>query len=174
MRRPSQEVEARSHKTLELTQPKSYIFTASGIKLFDGSFIHPATVIRERLERGYWPLNKTTKHRKNFKQGDALVLYATRPLKAFIAIASIRSQCIDLSIRQRDKLEAEFDHLLGTPYIVEIGEPLFLPAPILIQSVVEELGFIRNKAYWWVFLQGGAIKISRQDYELILEKGFSE
>jgi len=174
MRRPAQKIATRSRKTLEPPQPKSYIFTANGTKLFDGTFIPPSTVIKERLKRGYWPLNETTKHRKSFNQGDVALLYATRPLKTFIAVASIRSQCMALSIRERDKLEAEFDHLLGTPYIVEIGDPIFLPSPVPIQSVITELGFITNKAYWWVFLQGGAIKTERQDYELVLKKGFAE
>ena len=174
MRKPSQAVGELSPKALALIHPNSYIFTASGIKLFDGSFISSTEVIKERLKRGYWPLNEGSNHRKRFKRGDMVLFYTTRPLKTFIAVASIHSQCITLSIRQRDKLEAEFDHLLGTPYIVEIGNPVFLLSPVPINSVIEELDFISNKTYWWVYFQGGITKIEPQDFELILNKGVTE
>jgi len=113
-------------------------------------------VFEKKLETGNWPIFVNTRNRHSLRPGDDVVFYMAGDLgRNFVGISKISSRLIII----KDKIDN----------YVEIGCTKVWKKPKSIEDLLSELKFIKNKSYWGIHMQGGVIKISRSDFDKILE-----
>jgi len=104
-----------------------------------------------------WPIGKKTLHRNELSENDKVLFYqGGEGGKKIVGRAELASSLM------RDESNI-FNWVMIRN--IEIWEK-----PVEIKAVLEKLSFIRNKMHWGLRFQGGIVKISENDYKLILRK----
>lgn len=110
---------------------------------------------KRRVEDKSWPIHTYTSNRKKIQSGDKILFYkAGVGNKTILGAAEIVSE-----IKLKD----------GTAdYTVPIDKIDVWEKPALMKPMVEKLDFIENNHQWGRYMQGGVIRISKNDYTNIL------
>ncbi len=97
------------------------------------------------------------------KAGDKVVFYVTKECK-IIALGEATS---DYYMDTKKIFKAQGDY----PDRFDLKASLLQPGDeIDLKSIVDELNFITNKAYWSVYLRAGIAILPKSDWELIEKK----
>lgn len=88
----------------------------------------------------------------NIKKGDKVLFY--------LAGSHRRKIVADVVLSSNLKKE-------GEEFAINISKVNLWKKQILIKSFVESLEFVKNKAKWGVHMQGGIVKISESDFDLL-------
>lgn len=92
------------------------------------------------------------------KARDKIIWYSSREKSGFIAIGTATSDYRDISISETDDdFPHEFDFELDS-------DPP--PIPKKVESIKDELDFIKNKSKWWSHFQNPR-RLSKIDFEKI-------
>lgn len=156
-------------------EPTCFIFVTSNLPTFDEEIPAPK-IIKELLKSGYWLLGSRTRNRKRVKKGDRAVFYAAGSGNStFVAAATIASKCTPISPHERRMIDEELVEELGFEHpgllSFEVVDVSFFDTPVPARQLVDQLGFIKNRARWGGYFQGGSVSIPKEDFELILTSG---
>lgn len=129
-------------------------------------------IVKERLSRGFWPLGASTRHRESFKPNDRAIFYAAGVGQmVFTATARISSTCITIGRKEGMLLEDKFEFVNAFPFGISLEEPQYFKRPVPARELLKELSFIGNSSKWGAYFQGGVIRITEDDYKLIVARG---
>ena len=108
---------------------------------------------QRRIEMEKWPIFRKTTYRQQVHESDKVVFYkAGEGNKKFLGTATVSSEL---------KPEGKTDFFLNLKEI-DVWKK---PKPI--HQMLDKLDFIKNKAHWGIYMQGGVTKLSEKDYVLI-------
>ena len=106
---------------------------------------------KRRMERKSWPIYSYTVNRKKIQPGDGVAFYkAGEGNKVLLGTAETAS-----AIKGK---EGEID------YTVDLRNIVVWKKHVLMKPLVCKLDFVDNKDQWGLYMQGGAIRISKKDY----------
>lgn len=133
----------------------------------EGEIYSPEQIYQQRMEDKFWGIGRRTPNRKNLSKGDKVIYYVGLPHKVFAGTASLASSCFELDESTRKKL-SHGTFTFSTEFGVHLDDVDIWKTPKSVESLVPQLGFIENKAYWFSYFQGGVRQISEEDYRIIL------
>lgn len=146
-----------------------WIFTAAPHNNDSERFTARQVFVR-RLDESFWGLGTRTPNRMSVRKGDHVVFYVARPESAFAGTARLASDCFDLTAEQKSTFSR------GSVYFTaEHG--VFLETinrwgtTQSVETLAEDLQFIKNRMKWWCYLQGGIRRITERDYATIVRSG---
>lgn len=106
----------------------------------------------ERIQTKRWSLYKRTSNRLKIKKGDKILFYlAGSPRRKIVARAVVSSQ-----VKEE-----------GEAFSVGLNKIKVFKKQVPIKPFIESLEFIKNKAKWGVFMQGGIVKITDNDFKIL-------
>lgn len=132
-------------------------------------------VATARIKQGLWGLHSRTKNKNSIQDGDHLIIYLSgirNPSRVFFASTTV-SQKIDLpspslkSLVDRDLMGAS-----SVPTsILKLNPAHIFKNPVSIYELKHRLSFIKNpdSPKWGSCMQGGCIRITKNDYNIILK-----
>lgn len=148
--------------------PNHYILVAADAYRESGSVIGGYDTASRRLAKRRWPIYETTRHRKDLKPADRVVIYiaGSRWAKqSFIASAYIST--IETTGRLIEEgIEGSLGQSIWSFLVLDNIHKF--EAPIKIKDIATHLDFfpVDNKK-WGTILMGGARKISEHDFQVI-------
>lgn len=114
------------------------------------------SVLKQIQKSGKYPLNAKTLNKKALKPGDLAVLYLAGGChKMFYGNCMIDSKCYLLN--------------KTSGYFLDVKRVKIWKKPLKAELVVNKLSFIKNKARWGAYIQGGIKEISQSDYKIIIQ-----
>lgn len=116
-------------------------------------------VFAKRMKEKKWPIFIHTHNRKNLKVDDKVVFYkAGDNGQKFLGVAQIGS-----------KLEKA----TSLDYAVELTDIKIWKKSVHVKKLINNLEFIGDSTSWGRFFQGGVLRISKNDYTLIVSSVIS-
>jgi hypothetical protein len=154
-------------------QNKYFVLTAADAhssRLYLPSAVQLA---KYRLDRKEWGLKTRTRHRKQMKTGDRVLIYISgrRELSQhFIAEATIASDptrnfdCLIDSPKMETSICSEFK--------VTLKNVRLFRNPVPVRDLLKRFDFVAesHRKMWRIYFQGGAVRLSRKDFQLVLRK----
>lgn len=134
-------------------------------------------VAKYRLGRREWGLARMTRHRTELRVGDKVLVYLTGHRdfsQHFVAKCTIGGSVKQIPSSLSKLVDAPDRQGVSMPvYSVALADTQFLSNPVSIRDHLTKLNFIKQpeSKKWGAYLQGGVIKITRDDYRLISERG---
>lgn len=114
-------------------------------------------VFKNRIQSRTWPIFPGTKHQTEVKIGDMLIFYqGGLNGQIFLGTAKITSELKSIPGKIDD--------------IFEIDDIVLWKKPPSIRDMLSKLQFIKNKTSWGLNLQGGILKPTNNDFNLILDR----
>ena len=121
--------------------------------------------ILEMIEKvktsGKWYIGRKTLYRKQLSKGDKILFYqAGEEGKKFVGSGELLSnlQVDDTNI---------FD-------FVTVGNIELWRKHVPINDLIDDLSFIKDRKHWGLYIQGGIVRITKDDFELVLRKARSK
>lgn len=160
-----------------LTDPNYYVFVATDAHKRMLTKPSAYEIAMHRLSIEKWGINEHTRNKKQLKPGDRIIAYAAGRREYggnFLGIAELRSETKTTTAKIRSDVsdpKGEM-HILSTFY-VQLHNSVVFPNKVLIEELRQELAFIqrvKNAKKWGSALQGGVVRISEKDFELIMVK----
>ena len=139
-----------------MTESKNYyLLTTTDNEKYDGGKVRAHEIATSRLSVGQWPIYRGTGHKKFLKLGDVCLFYigGNGPSKhSVIASGEIKN----ISHKTRGWIEPIQDIMSDLPdVILNLESVKFYHPPRNIQTLRFKLGFIGDKRFWGVYIQGG-------------------
>ena len=121
-----------------------------------------------RLKNKIYPLYQRTRHSKTLNAGDSFIFYlAGSPIsetREFVAYGKIGGILINKKYNEDEvHLSQPIEKIVQLKSIVT-------KKSVSIYSIKNKLAFISKKIKWGSSMQGGVIKISKDDFNLITEE----
>ena len=145
-----------------------YIFVNSDSYDFNDKKVHAPKISSYRLKNRIYPIYKGTKLKKFLKPNDCFIFYlAGNPksqTKRFVAYGKIKN------------IETETDYNEDDVHLCEPIEKIVRLKSVIvgksasIYGIKDKLSFISKKRKWGASMQGGIIKITEKDYNLIINE----
>jgi hypothetical protein len=111
-------------------------------------------IFENRINVKHWPITLNTPNRKKIGAQDKIIFYrAGEGNQKLLGTANAVSSIIPI--------EGKMD------FIVSLDEISIWKKPISIKPLIKNLNFIKNKLLWGVYMQGGVIRVSQEDFELL-------
>ena len=114
------------------------------------------SVLNKRSKAKRWPIFHRTINKKYLEIGDHIIFYqAGNGGQKFLGTAVNNS-----------KVQSIQDSIDG---FVDIDKIDIWKKDLSIRNILSDLNFIKNKEHWGAYLQGGVLRLNKQDYALILK-----
>lgn len=129
-----------------------------------------------RLKQRMWGINSRTRYKTWLRPGDFVVVYATGKRefgKCFVGSCKIGSPLMSTTGRIREAIDSPTGELIHqSPFYVTLTKTKLFPTPVSIRPLLKSLEFIVASAspIWGLMMQGGVVRISRQDFALIRQR----
>jgi hypothetical protein len=134
---------------------RHWIFVSFPYSDFNAGTI--SEIINKILRSGKWPIGKYTVYRKQLSKGDRTLFYqAGNEGRKFVGSGELFS-----GLQQDDK---------GTSFHVIVGNLELWDSPVPMSEVLDKLSFIKDKSHWGLYLQGGVIRVSEEDYRTVVRR----
>ena len=145
-----------------------YIFVNSDSYDIDDKKVNSKELYSHRLENKVYPLYQRTKFKDLLKANDSFIFYlAGSPVsetRKFIAYGKIDNVVFDKSYNEDDMhLSQPIDKIVTLKSVVT-------KKSVNIYSIKDRLSFISKKKKWGSSMQGGVIRISKEDFNLITKE----
>jgi MoxR-like ATPase len=122
-------------------------------------------IVTTRINDRFWGLNTKTPYRTLLRKDDRVIFsYGSRE---FLGTAILDSDAFELREEQRNQFSHN-DEFFKTDFGVRLKDAELWEDPKPVQKSVNVLSFIKNKGYYMTSFQGGIRKISKEDYNNIL------
>lgn len=130
-------------------------------------------VAQYRLSRGVWGLNSRTVLRKSIKSGDKVLIYISgrrENRQCFISHAVVGSRSRPTNFNNRAEIDAPFGKGVMVPeFFIILNNVFIFKSYVSIRKCKNDLELIKSPEVWWRFIQGGIKKISKNDFEKIVQ-----
>jgi len=145
-----------------------FIFVNSDSFDLDDKKVRSHKIASYRLAHKTYPLYFNTRLKKYLKSNDAFIFYLAgtqaSKTKRFIAYGRIQSI-------EKPKTYSEDDIHLSRPIEqVVVLKSIVNNKSLSIYKVKDRLSFVTKKKKWGPSMQGGIIKITKEDYDLIINE----
>jgi predicted RNA-binding protein len=125
-------------------------------------------IYNTRMGDKFWGLNPKTPNLRNLQRGDKVVFYLGQPEKAFTGTATLVSTAVELDEEQKEQLTHGLDiYRADTGVYLEDVHKWEERKPI--DDLLARLSFVKKKERWQAYFQGGVIRISEEDFQLIMD-----
>ena len=145
-----------------------YIFVNSDSSDFYDRKIPAPKISSYRLKNRVYPIYKGTKLKKFLKPNDCFIFYLagspTSQTKRFVAYGKIKNIETEKNYSEDDVHLCEPIEKIGRLKSVVVGKS------VSIYEIKDKLSFISKKRKWGASMQGGIIKITQKDYNLIINE----
>jgi predicted RNA-binding protein len=146
-----------------------YVFTVTGNA--EGQRVAAADLLKDRLNKGMWPLNRLTPHQARLREGDLVLFYVAGGREpeqgSIVALGEVSGSRVASS-----RLDNQYPAWIGIPgpvlYDVPVRQSEWFQKPVAIRELTRQLTFIRNQKAWGTYFQGGVRRIPEEDFKLIL------
>jgi hypothetical protein len=126
-----------------------------------------------RLNRREWGLKDRTRYRRQIEPGDSVLIYISghRDLaQHFVAeatIASLPSRNFGGSVDS-----PQMHTSICSEFKVTLKNVRFFRKPVCVRDLLKDFDFVATNRLkmWWIYFQGGAMRLSRKDFELVLRR----
>jgi hypothetical protein len=126
-------------------------------------------VTMKRFASGIWPLNASTRHQRDFVEGDRLLIYvagAKDPDRHHVIARGQVRRSVIKSDRQPENRPPWMKGISEVLYDLPVSDLEWYSSPILVPAVAKSLAFIRDAGQWGTYLQGGVKRISADDFSV--------
>ena len=134
-----------------------------------------------RLGNRKWGLNTRTRSRKAMKSGDSVVIYAAGKRAngmAFVGDALISTEARPINKLDGKRINSRYESNEMEPctFAIDLSDFNIFKIPLPIKSVYRNLSWVRNpdSPRWGAGLMGGALRITEQDFKLIISTAAAE
>ena len=145
-----------------------YLFVNSDSYDFNDKKVHSPKIAAFRLKNKVYPIYHRTRLKKFLKPGDSIIFYlAGSPAsetKSFVAYGKIKEIKIDSNYNEDDI------HLSQPIEKIVILKSLNIKKSVSIYKVKDKLSFITKKKKWGPSMQGGILRITDKDFDLIVKE----
>ena len=145
-----------------------YIFVNSDSYDFNDKKVHSPKIATLRLKNKIYPIYHKTRLKKYLKPGDSFIFYlAGHPVsetKSFVAYGKIKEIKVDRNYNEDEV------HLSQPIEKIVVLKSLYIKKPVSIYKVKDKLSFVTKKKKWGPSMQGGILKITDKDYDLIIKE----
>ena len=126
-------------------------------------------IFKTLIKKGVWGLGERTPNRKNIEEGDKIIFYCGGGSGAFsytfVGTASVK-EAPKLK-PDREEFIVSGENIANYPYEVKLKNIKIWSHPKPIKHFRDKLSIIKNSDRWGIYLQGGIIRLSKEDYRLI-------
>ena len=132
---------------------------------------------KERLKARTWGLNSTTPNRQKIKKGDQVVIFCTgKRMWGRHLIGHAHIEKAPVIARRKNNSTYILNNYENSEYEVRLSNVLFFKKFVPLLKILTKLKFIprTKRTIWWHFLRSGCKKISKDDFKIILKKGFTK
>ena len=137
-------------------------------------------IAKYRLGRGEWGIRFRTRNRMALSPDDKVLIYVSghrEYRQSFIAHATLASSAVRAPQVMQATIDAP-DRTGNVPseFVVALKEIRFFPNPVHINELKHKFSFVRDpdSTKWGSCLQGGTLRITEPDYNLVLSAGEGE
>jgi len=151
-----------------MSEKNYFLLVASPQTLASGRVLHPAEVIKHRLNARYWPLSHHTPNRARIKRGDECLAYLAGTRKGSQSFSG--RMTVSASEVWTGPEDSEIDLHGASPYVqkLHVENVQFFREPIPIRPLLPRMAFHGERKNWGVMLQGGCKLISFEDWSVIV------
>lgn len=131
---------------------------------YRGAVVGARQVLEALLEGGKWQLGESAANRRALKCGDRLVFYVGgKRGQAFVGEATVGSEPVPIA-----------DHRPKLPFMkleLELEDAELWPVAVPVRPLLERLSFVEGRLlkYWGLYFRQSVRKLSRADYDMIME-----
>jgi hypothetical protein len=157
-----------------LDLPNYYVFLVrDGADEISGQRLTAREILESRAGAGTWPLGARTPHQRHLAEGDKIAFYATgMPNKHNPYAQSVLAIGVVAGVKAERRRFTEIPaNWLGgiapTTAFVPVRDVEMLAEPRPIRPYVERLSFIGLKEHWGLYMKGGIIRVTPDDYNLL-------
>jgi hypothetical protein len=164
-------IDAQPDSLRESVTPQHFIFILRGLSIPEARASFTARqVLAARLAAGMWPLGRRTPYQDRLQPGDRVLFYAAGdgPDRTCVIGHATISGAKYLLRSSTGQSPFWLGAVGPTARVVPIRDGVILDNPISLKERLSELVFIRNKAEWGSYLQGGIVKIPIEDFQSLL------
>ena len=145
-----------------------YVFVNSRSHDWNDKVVPSFKIASYRIKNKVFPLYTGTKHQTLIKPNDSFIFYLAGRRKqvsfSFVAYGKIEGVEINDNYSEDDMhLSAPIEKIVKLKPIVEYK-------PVSIYLVKDKLSFVTKKKKWGASLQGGIIKITKEDFDTIVKE----
>lgn len=124
-----------------------------------------------RLKRKEWGLKKRTRYRRHMKPGDKVLIYLSGARdfsQHFIAegIIASASQGNKGALVDSPNIQTS----IFSEFKIGLTGIRFFPRPVCVRDLLEKFEFVspHRRKMWRIYFQGGALRLPRKDFELVV------
>lgn len=132
-----------------------------------GKRVIPANeVAADRVSRKFWLVSRRMAALKDLREGGVAVFYSTGlEGRFFVGEGSFSQPPLPVTDEMRF-------YIVGYPsekltHYIQFDQASLWTNPVKVESVVENLSFIKNKSKWFTYFRGSLRKIPEQDFHYI-------
>jgi predicted RNA-binding protein len=162
-------------KKLEKTTRSYFVLIAADAHRANLTLPSALDLSKYRIKRREWGLKERTRYRRHMKPGDLVLIYLSghrEYSQHFIAQAEIVKAP---SINQKGSIIDSPNILTSvcSEWVVEFKKINIFKNPVFMKDIIQKLEFIapNRRDMWRIYFQGGAIKITEKDFDLITSIG---
>ena len=146
-----------------------FIFVNSASYDHNDKRVRSPEIFSYRLKNNSFPLYYRTKHKKVLKPSDSVIFYLAGNIvsktQRFIAYGTIDEIKVDEGYNEDDV------HLsLPIEKVVRLKSVIVGKKSVSIYDVKDKLSFVSKKKKWGSSMQGGVIRITENDYNLLVKE----
>lgn len=125
-------------------------------------------VLKDRVKNKFWSLNSRTRNIDKIKPGDRVLFYVTgKNERGFKGSGVVATEPHPMTPEQRF-------HIVGMPseafdYAIDFSEAETWDKPITLEEIADKVSILKGKRYQKTPFRGSIIKISKEDYQMILQ-----
>jgi hypothetical protein len=127
-------------------------------------------ILTTRMSDKFWGLNARTPSRTLLRKDDKVIF--SYGAKEFLGLATLESDPFELTEEQRNQF-SHGDEFFKTDFGVRLKDTELWEDTKSVQKFVDVLSFIKNKERYVAYFQGGIRKLSKEDYDNILNRSSS-
>lgn len=146
-----------------------YIFVNSASYDLNDKVVRAPDIFSYRMKNNAFPLYYRTKHKKNLKPDDSIIFYLAgsivKKTQRFIAYGKIKDIKVDQYYDEEDVHSS-----LPIEKVVRLKSLVVGKNSVSIYDVKDKLSFVSKKKKWGSSMQGGVIKITEEDFNLLVQE----
>jgi len=147
--------------------PSNYILVVKD-HMCGSEVVDAVTIFEDRVKKRVWGLSRYAAHKRKISKGDRVVFYVSSKKRNMVSLL-FGCGVIDSNPYLVSEVERRLCIGLSERYthIVDLADVEVWSNPLPFREVCGALSLVKNKQNPYVYLQGGIVRISEEDYRMI-------